>query len=460
MKPIKTSFTISGCWDSRQGGRSENQDSCGFLDTNKGLVLVVCDGMGGGPAGRLASETAVQKIVEYVVGAPQTMSGTEIVKNAIEYAHQSIIAIGNSNPALRGMGSTATVVLINQQSAILGHVGDSRIYQLRRGRKIFRTEDHSLVAEFVRNKTLTEEQARLSSQSNIITKALGGGMSDLADVTERPYEAGDRFMLCTDGIWGMIPEKNLIQRIGKTPSISGAVDSVVLEVEEKGKAQGGTHDNLTIVVFETKKDSKIKEKMSKVTLRILGGLILLLTVSLVANIMLAGKLMMPDSDKEEVKRLNEVVAQKDSVIEGLKGDILALKNEMADVKKQTADKQLQAAEKAQKEAEEAKKEADEAKKQADEAIAKAETSDIQKKRDAAVNTMERIKKMSKKEGVKRENLRKRLIEDIKELSVIDMKNAEKYAKIREKLGNQVAKEFGDKSIGHYNFLIKEMKNIK
>ena len=204
MNTIKTATPIAGYWDTRQGGRVENQDSCGFLDTEKGLIAVVCDGMGGGPSGQLASTIAVQKIVEYVVNAPMDMPRTEMVAQAIEYAHQSILAKTAENPALRGMGSTATVVLISGQSAILGHVGDSRIYQFRRGKKIFRTADHSMVGELVRNGTLTEEQARLSSQSNIITKALGSKLTNLAEVTERPYEKGDRFMLCTDGIWGAI----------------------------------------------------------------------------------------------------------------------------------------------------------------------------------------------------------------------------------------------------------------
>ena len=251
MNAIKTSMPYVGYWDTRQGGRAENQDSCGFIDTDKGLIAVVCDGMGGGPGGQLASTIAVQKIVEYVVGAPQDMPRTEMVANAIEHGHQAILAKTAETPALRGMGSTATVLLINEQSAILGHVGDSRIYQFRHGKKIFRTADHSMVADLVRNGTLTEEQARLSSQSNIITKALGSKLTNLAEVTERPYEKGDRFMLCTDGIWGAMPEPELIKRVAKTPSLSGAVDGTVLTVDDIGRKNGNHHDNLTIALLET-----------------------------------------------------------------------------------------------------------------------------------------------------------------------------------------------------------------
>jgi serine/threonine protein phosphatase PrpC len=114
MNAIKTSMPYVGYWDTRQGGRAENQDSCGFIDTDKGLIAVVCDGMGGGPGGQLASTIAVQKIVEYVVGAPQDMPRTEMVANAIEHGHQAILAKTAETPALRGMGSTATVLLINE----------------------------------------------------------------------------------------------------------------------------------------------------------------------------------------------------------------------------------------------------------------------------------------------------------------------------------------------------------
>ena len=106
MNTIKTATPIAGYWDTRQGGRVENQDSCGFLDTEKGLIAVVCDGMGGGPSGQLASTIAVQKIVEYVVNAPMDMPRTEMVAQAIEYAHQSILAKTAENPALRGMGNS------------------------------------------------------------------------------------------------------------------------------------------------------------------------------------------------------------------------------------------------------------------------------------------------------------------------------------------------------------------
>ena len=466
MNAIKTAMPFAGYWDTRQGGRPENQDSCGFLDTEKGLIAVVCDGMGGGPGGQLASTIAVQKIVEYVVNAPQEMPRTEMVAKAIEYAHQAILAKTAETPALRGMGSTATVVLINGQSAVLGHVGDSRIYQFRRGKKIFRTSDHSMVGELVRNGTLTEEQARLSSQSNIITKALGSKLTNLAEVTERPYDAGDRFMLCTDGIWGSMPENELIKRVAKTPSLSGAVDSTVLEVDQIGRKNGNKHDNLTIALLETKQDSKLKEKMSKKTLRLLIVLAAVCLLSVILNIVLISRPSGGTHDGEVESLLMEldtrgkrIRALEDS-INVLLGDVATSKQEAADATMKVAQEKESAAEKAKNEAEQKAKEAqaaaDKAQAAADQAQAAADA--IQKSRSGVIAQLSKIKDMQ--ESPQRKQLRSTVAEQLKTLASKDIKNKATYDEVREKLGNKVASDNTDQSIGHYNILIKKLQSIK
>ncbi len=466
MNAIKTSLPFAGFWDTRQGGRPENQDSCGFIDTEKGLIAVVCDGMGGGPGGQLASTIAVQKIVEYVVGAPLDMPYTDMVAQAIEYAHQAILAKTAEQPALRGMGSTATVVLINQQSAIIAHVGDSRIYQFRRGKMIFRTADHSMVGDLVRNGTLTEEQARLSSQSNIITKALGSKLSNLAEVTERPYEKGDRFMLCTDGIWGAMPEPNLVKRVAKTPSLSGAVDSMVLTVEDIGRKSGNHHDNLTIALLETKQDSLLKEKMSKTTLRILIVLAVICLLSVILNIVLMTRPNTP-INKEEVDNMALELDNRGQRIRILEDSINVLLNNVAGAKQEAADATLKvakekedAAEKAKNEAEqkaqEAKEAADKAKAAADQAKAAAES--IQKSRNDVIAHLTKMKDMQ--ESAQRKQLRSIAIETLKTLAAKDVKNKAVYDDVREKLGNKVALENTDMSKGHYSILIKNLQSIK
>ena len=133
--------------ESRIGGRAENQDSYGWSMTPFGYLVTVCDGMGGGPGGKTASTIAVKEILGAVVNANKEQKATNVVIQAIRKANMAIIEAGNDNSQLKGMGSTATVLLISEKSAIVAHVGDSRVYQLRSGKKVFRTFDHSMVFE-------------------------------------------------------------------------------------------------------------------------------------------------------------------------------------------------------------------------------------------------------------------------------------------------------------------------
>lgn len=284
MSKINTSLPYSGFIDSRQGGRPENQDSCGFVDTARGLLVVVCDGMGGGPGGRTASSLAVETIIREIQKAGQAEHSGQVIKQAIKTANRLIYKKGLDTASLRGMGSTAVVLLINKQSAIIAHVGDSRVYQLRRGSKVFRTFDHSMVFDMVRQKVLTEEQARLSAQSNLITRALGVKPEVEVEITERAYEKGDRFLLCTDGLWGAMPEKEFIKKIGKMASLGQLLDTIMITVDEYGFRNGGGHDNLTGVLIETMSNSTRKEKMSTRIRNIVIGLVIVCIGSIAGNI--------------------------------------------------------------------------------------------------------------------------------------------------------------------------------
>ncbi len=466
MKSIKTSLPLTGYWDTRQGGRLENQDACGFIDTPLGLIAVVCDGMGGGPSGKLAASVAVQKIVEYVMNAPEDASRKEVMKDAVEYAHKIILKMGIENPSLKGMGTTVAAVLINSHSAIVCHVGDSRVYQFRWGRKIFRTQDHSMVAELVRNKTLTEEQARLSSQSNLITKALGGQLSNLADVTELSYESGDRFLLCTDGIWGMMPEKDLIHKIAKTPSISGAVDSTILFVDSLGRKSGNTHDNMTIAILGTKQDSILKEKMNKRTIRIILGLLAIGLISIITNIVLISKLSQPSLADQEVQVLKEQSKEKDSQIEKLRQQIKDLNDEVTNLKHETADAKLEVAAEQEKAAKRALEEAENQANEAEAATQKAITAEKMSK-SFANDANKRIQSVIQNLTMARDKNsrdRKPFIESaIKELNILtsrDSNNKNIYLDVSKQLNYGIAYKNTDQAKGHYNHLIKKMKSIK
>lgn len=300
--------------ESRIGGRSENQDSYGWHDTPLGYVVTVCDGMGGGPGGKTASTIAVREIVKGLMEAALDEEPRNVVIKAIRQANLAIIAKGNDMPEYSGMGSTATVLLLNAKSAIIAHVGDSRVYQLRGNKKVFRTFDHSMVFEMVAQGVITEEQARLSAQSNVITRALGIKPDVEVDVIEVPYLKGDRFLLCTDGIHGSMSERELLKAVTVKDKLPTVVDNVATNIDNIGRTTGGGHDNLTIAMVETHSDSKLKYKMTKTSKYIITGLLLLTIVSVVLNIIQTGKAIYMANENTAYR---DSLHQRDTVIDEL-----------------------------------------------------------------------------------------------------------------------------------------------
>lgn len=299
-----------GFAESRIGGRPENQDSYLSKQTERGFVVTVCDGMGGGPGGKTASTIAVNEIVAGIEEANQDEENANVIIKAIRRANMAIIEAGNETPALKGMGSTATVLLLTDQSAFVAHVGDSRIYQFRGRKKVFRTFDHSMVFDLVKQKVITEEQARLSAQSNVITRALGAKPDVEVEVQEVPYLKGDRFLLCSDGIHGSMPEEELIKLATEKGRALGPItDNIATVVDELGRREGGGHDNLTIALVETRINSKLKTTMSKQTKLLMLCLAAVCAISIVCN--MAQYATRPDT--AELDKQVAELQQKDSL---------------------------------------------------------------------------------------------------------------------------------------------------
>ena len=284
VTPINIKGKTLGFVDSRIGGRKENQDSAGFRETELGSLIVVCDGMGGMQGGSVASQLAVQTILETVALAEKKANPTSVLIQAIKNANSAIIEHGQNNPNLRGMGTTATVLLLTPYSALTAYVGDSRIYQLRNGKKIFRTFDHSMVFEMVKKRIISEEQARLSAQSNVILKALGVNLEVEVEIAERPYKKGDRFVLCSDGFWGAMPEEEFVRHLVECKPIDKILESTANVVESIGRNSGQEFDNLTAAIIEMSSNSILKEKMNRTAKIIILILTVLLLISLVFNI--------------------------------------------------------------------------------------------------------------------------------------------------------------------------------
>lgn len=231
---------------SKIGGRTENQDFFGTIQTNLGELFIVCDGMGGHSGGKIAAELAVKHLVDTYSKSIKT----DVVK-VIEKAIQNVNKIIWRNDPVNRMGTTLAALILTPTNAISFHVGDSRIYQIRDDKLIFRTFDHSHVFEMVQAGILSEEQARLSNKSNIITRALGINSSVKVDITsDLSIQKGDRFLICTDGIWNAIPEQELINNVSEPLKVEEVLSSLVERIDAIGFTKGGKHDNMTAILIE------------------------------------------------------------------------------------------------------------------------------------------------------------------------------------------------------------------
>lgn len=256
LKLIVDNELCCACGQSGVGGRKENQDTYGGVGRNDIVILTVCDGMGGMAGGQTASNIAALEIIKYLSAISSEKLCLEDVKDSVLHANEAIYKHAVEVPQLRGMGTTATVVVITRKAAYIAHVGDSRIYLIRKGKKAFRTSDHSKVFEMVQQGIMTEEQARQSSFSNIITRALGIRPTVDVEVNTIPYKKGDRFILCCDGIWNIEPEPDMMNLFTAKGSTQNVIRNITETVNRKGIERGGEHDNLTIIMADMKENSE------------------------------------------------------------------------------------------------------------------------------------------------------------------------------------------------------------
>ena len=300
---------------SKTGGRTENQDFFGSAQTQYGELIIVCDGMGGHNGGRHAAETAVQIIIKEVAKS-KTGDPVNAISKAITRANTAIWEESRADKTLKGMGTKVVALLISPEKAISFHVGDSRIYQLREGTILFRTVDHSHVFEMVKAGLINEEQARLSEKSNIITRALGIQPTVDIEITDNlSYKKGDRFLLCTDGICGYVPESDLVEMVSQNGNIEKVLNQLVEKIDANGFENGGKHDNLTAALLEMDSDATIKQpgeievdKKSKSSTTRSKPLIYLLLVALLGSIVL--NLYFLSTKKQEIKKVETIIIGK------------------------------------------------------------------------------------------------------------------------------------------------------
>ena len=215
-------------------------------------MIVVCDGMGGTSGGRVAADMTCRIVTETFSKLRDNLA--EGITRSIEIANESVYSKSRSDVELQNMGTTVAALLLEKGNATFFHVGDSRIYQIRNGRVEKRTADHSKVGEMVKRGILSDEQARLSAESNIISKALGIAPEIEVEVTNHIlYQKGDRFVVCTDGIWGALPEDKLIKALSDTKPVETIANNLIEEINATQLAGGGGHDNMTLALTEVVK---------------------------------------------------------------------------------------------------------------------------------------------------------------------------------------------------------------
>ena len=226
--------------------RAHNEDAYGIEEsTPNGKVYVVCDGMGGHVGGATASNLAVTSILEYFRKEAYDNIFVAIDK-ALQFANEQIYVHTLAEPSLKGMGTTAVVLVIKNDDCYIGHVGDSRIY-LKTENKLHRiTKDHSFVQSLVDSNVITDDQAESHPQKNQILRALGHGSEVKGTVSSAviKVQKGDVFMLCSDGLNGMIHDSVMEQMIDPDN-----LDVSKLNLLNAAMENGGL-DNITLVLVK------------------------------------------------------------------------------------------------------------------------------------------------------------------------------------------------------------------
>lgn len=249
--------------------RNHNEDSCLLsvpdersASSDRSLLFAVADGMGGVSGGEFASRLALQTLSDHYYNSEGSIPTR--LSEALRQANQRIFEEAEHNPRYHGMGTTVSAVVIQGDCAYVAQVGDSRVYMTRGNGTIWQiTDDHSLVAEQVRNGVLSEEEARNHALKNLITRAVGTRDSIDVDLFAVRVQQNDTLLICSDGLSNVVSDEEIAAAL-KGNSLQGAARVLV------GRAlEGGGPDNITVVllrVLKTPPRARLEEGAVKVTL--------------------------------------------------------------------------------------------------------------------------------------------------------------------------------------------------
>jgi protein phosphatase len=236
--------------------RNHNEDSLHLPGPSDERLAIVADGMGGHASGEVASNMAVKTIVNYFrrTGAMQPLTwpykvdrdlrgDTNRMVVSIMLANLEIHETAQRDITCKGMGTTVCAMYFLDDTVIIGHVGDSRVYRYRDGKITQLTEDHSLIQDYIKMKRVTEAEAVGWPHKNVIIRALGMKDSVAVDlITEHP-KIGDCYLLCSDGLSGMVDDGRLMELIAQEDNLDRAVQNLIAAANDRGGV-----DNITAVL--------------------------------------------------------------------------------------------------------------------------------------------------------------------------------------------------------------------
>ena len=211
-------------------------------------LFLLADGMGGYNGGEIASQLAIQTAKNYIENNFKDIekdrdSIIQLLGSSMEYANMVVYEKAKENPELQGMGTTLEICLIYNNKAYIGHVGDSRIYRVRKQfiRKL--TQDHSYVQKLVKEGTITKEQAEHHPQKNMLMKALGCNAFVEPDVMVKGFLKDDILIMCSDGLSNMVEQQTIYEMSSKN------IEQATKDLVQLAKDRGG-YDNITVVIIK------------------------------------------------------------------------------------------------------------------------------------------------------------------------------------------------------------------
>lgn len=208
---------------------------------SRGLIFLVCDGMGGHAAGQIASELTTKTFIDVYLHHPSADASVAMAAG-VAAANRFVCQVGQAVPARRGMGTTLSALVLLQDKAYTVQVGDSRIYRLRQGELLMMTHDHTWVDEQIRAGVLTPAEAENHPYKHVLTRAVGTEGEVQADIELHDLKPGDLYMLCSDGVMNHVGDDRIAELMA-----DGAPSEIAWKIVGEALVGGGS-DNTTVMV--------------------------------------------------------------------------------------------------------------------------------------------------------------------------------------------------------------------